>query len=240
MISIRPPVGGRFTATNARLKMLVGLAYNVKNFEITGGPGWVNSDGFDIDARASDTNIRLDQLRPMLQSLLDDRFQLKVHRESREVPVYALVAAKNGLKLPGAKEGGCTTFGPNSPPPPPPAPGQLPPIMCGGFLRAPNLLQAGNVTMTQLANVLSDVLGRPVIDKTEFTATFDVKLEFTPDGTTFGADGFGPPGGLPPSFDTSGPSIFTALQDQLGLKLESQKAPAEILVIDHAEKATEN
>jgi uncharacterized protein (TIGR03435 family) len=96
------------------------------------------------------------------------------------------------------------------------------------------------VTITQLVNVLSDVLGRPVIDKTEFSGTFDVKLEFTPEGTTFGADGFGPPGGPPPGFDTSGPSIFTALQEQLGLKLESQKGPAEILVVDHAEKASEN
>jgi uncharacterized protein (TIGR03435 family) len=240
MVSIRPPVGGRFTATNVRLKMLVGLAYNVKNFEISGGPQWIGSDGYDITAKAADTNTNLDQLRPMLQSLLEDRFQLKVHRETKEMSVYVLTLAKNASKLPEAKDGGCVKFGPDTPPPPPPAPGQRPPILCGGFLRGPNLLQAGKVDMKQLANVLADVLGRPVVDKTGFTGTFDVKLEFTPEGTTFGADGFGPPGGLPPGFDTSGPSIFTALQDQLGLKLESQKGPGEILVIDHAEKASEN
>ena len=92
--------------------------------------------------------------------------------------------------------------------------------------------------MKQLTNVLADVLGRPVIDKTGFTGTFDVKLEFSPEGTTFGG-GFRPPGGPPPS-DDSKPSIFTALQDQLGLKLESQKGPGEILIIDHVEKASEN
>jgi uncharacterized protein (TIGR03435 family) len=240
MVMIRPPVGGRFTATNARLKMLVGIAYDVKNFEISGGPGWISSDGYDITAKAADSNIGMEQLRPLLQTLLEDRFKLMVHRETKEMPLYVLTVAKGGPKLPAAKEGGCVPFGPNSPPPPPPGPGQPPPILCGGFLRGPNLLQAGKVTMTQLANVLSDVLGRPVIDKTEFTGTFDVKLEFTPEGTAFGADGFGPPGGPPPGLDTSGPSIFTVIQDQLGLKLESQKGPGQVLIIDHAEKASEN
>ncbi len=240
MVMIRPPVGGRFTATNARLKMLVGIAYDVKGFEISGGPGWINSDGFDITAKAADSNISLEQLRPLLQALLEDRFQLMVHRDTKEMPIYALTVAKGGPKLPAAKEGGCVPFGPNIPPPPPLGAGQPPPILCGGFLRGPNLLQAGKVTMTQLVNVLSDVLGRPVIDKTEFTGTFDVKLEFTPEGTAFGTEGFGPPGGLPPGIDTSGPSLFTVLQDQLGLKLESQKGPGQVLVIDHAEKPSEN
>jgi len=152
------------------------------------------------------------------------------------MPVYALMAAKGGPKLPGAKEGGCVAFGPNTPPPPPPAPGQALPTICGGFLRSPNTLQAGKVNMKQLVNVLSDILGRTVIDRTEFTGTFDVKLEYTPEGTTSATDGFEPTQG----FDTSGPSIFTALQEQLGLRLESQKAPADILVIDHAEKPSEN
>jgi uncharacterized protein (TIGR03435 family) len=244
MISIRPPVGGRFTATNAKLKMLIGIAYNVKTFEISGGPGWIDSDGYDITAKAVDTNTNLDQLRPMLQTLLEDRFKLKVHRETKEMPVYALTFAKNGSKLPEAKDGGCVKFGPDSPPPPLPAPGQLPPILCGGFLRGPNLLQAGKVDIKQLVNVLSDVLGRPVIDKTGYTGTFDVKLEFSPEGTSFGGGPVGGGGlaliGGPPPGDDSKPSIFTALQDQLGLKLESQKGPGEILVIDHAEKDSEN
>ena len=105
MTMIRPPVGGRFTATNARLKMLIGLAYKLQDYEISGGPGWINTDGYDITAKATDSNIGVDQLRPMLRALLEDRFQLKVHRESKEVPVYALLPGKNGLKTPRGQRG---------------------------------------------------------------------------------------------------------------------------------------
>jgi uncharacterized protein (TIGR03435 family) len=238
MVNIRPPAGGRFTATNARLKMLIAIAYNVKNFEIFGGPAWINSDGYDVTAKAADSSIVLEQLRPLLQALLEDRFRLAVHRETKEVSLYALTIAKGGPKLPEAKEGGCFPILPDKPPPPP-LPGQPVPVMCGGFLRTPNLLQAGKVGMRELSGVLSDLVGRPVVDKTGFTGTFDVKLEFSPEGTALGAGGFGPPpdAGNP---DNSHPSIFTALQEQLGLKLESQKGPDDILVIDHAEKASEN
>jgi uncharacterized protein (TIGR03435 family) len=240
MTNIRPPVGGRFTATNARLKMLVGLAYKVQNFEISGGPGWADSEGYDITARAAESNIGIDELRPMLQTLLEDRFELKVHRETKEVPVYVLIAARNGPKLPEGKEGGCVAFGPNTPPPPPPPPGQFPPTPCGGFFMSPNHLEGGKIGMKQFVNALSNILGRPVIDKTGFTGTFDVKLDFSPEGTAFsGRGGFGPPGDTANS-DNPPPSIFTAVQDQLGLKLESQKGPGEILVIDHAGKPSEN
>jgi uncharacterized protein (TIGR03435 family) len=243
MVMIRPPVGGRFTATNARLKMLIGLAYNVQNFEISGGPAWIDTDGYDIEARAADSNVGIEQLRPLLQALLEDRFQLTIHRETKDVPVYALLPGKNGPKLPEAKEKGCVAFGPNSPPPPPPAPGQpfaLPPTPCGGFLTAPNRMEGGKVSMAQFVRVLANALGRPVIDKTGFTGTFDVHLEFTPEGTAFAGGLPGAAVGLPQGFDTSGPSIFTAVQEQLGLRLESQKGPVEVLVIDHAAKASEN
>ena len=245
MTMIRPPVGGRFTATNARLKMLIGLAYKLQDYEISGGPAWINTDGYDVTAKAADSNIGIDQLRPMLQALLEDRFQLKVHRESKEMPVYALLPGKNGPKLPEAKEGGCTAINASSPPPPPPAPGQFPPTPCGGFFMSPNHIEGGKVGMQQFVGVLSNLLGRPVIDKTGFTGTFDVKLDFSPEGTRMGGrGGFGPPPGATPGAttdaDNAPPSIFTAIQDQFGLKLESQKAPAEILVIDHAEKASEN
>jgi uncharacterized protein (TIGR03435 family) len=240
LINIRPPVGGRFSATNARLRMLISIAYKVKDFEISGGPGWINTDGYDITAKAANGNLDMDQIRPMLQSLLADRFKLAVHRENKEMPLYVLMPTKNGPKLPEAKENGCQVFNPSSPPPPPPSPGELPPVMCGGFLRTPFALHAGKVGMAQLVNVLSDILGRPVIDKTGFTGTFDVKLEFSPEGTAFGAGVPGPVAGPQTDADTSRPSIFTALQEQLGLKLESQKGPAEILLIDHAEKPSEN
>src|ERR1019366_1635234 len=132
---------------------------------------------------------------------------------------------------------------PNSPPPPPPAPGQFPPTPCGGFFMGPNRLEGGKIAMAQLVNALSNLLGRPVIDKTGFTGTFDVHLDFSREGTAgLGGGGFGP-AGLPAdaaNTDNPAPSIFTAVQEQLGLKLESQKAPGEILVIDHAEKASGN
>ncbi len=239
MVMIRPPVGGRFTATNARVKMLVSVAYDVRNFEISGGPGWIDTDGFDIEAKAADPKVSIDGLRPMLQSLLEDRFQLKVRRETREVPVYALTLPKGPSKLPEAKEGGCREIDPGKPLPPPPPPGQFPPTPCGGFFMGPNHLEGGRISMTQLANALTNILGKPVIDKTEFTGTFDVKLDFTPEGTAFNS---GPaPAGLPgPNFDSSMPTIFTTLQDGLGVKLESTKGPGNMLYIDHVEKPSEN
>ena len=242
MTMIRPPVGGRFNATNARLKMLISIAYKVQNFDISGGPGWIDSDGYDITAKAADGNIGIDQLRPMLQKLLEDRFRLKVHRETKDVPVYALLAGKNGPKLPEAKEGGCVAMQPDKPPPPP-KPGQFPPTPCGGFFMGPNHLEGGKIGMEQFTGALSNILGRPVIDKTGFKGTFDVKLDFSPEGTNLGGrGGFGPPPGAPGdagNADTAA-SIFTVIQDQLGLKLESQKGTGEILVIDHAEKPSEN
>ncbi|HEY3825405.1 MAG TPA: TIGR03435 family protein [Bryobacteraceae bacterium] len=242
MIMIRPPTGGRFTATNATLKILAGLAYKVQNYAITGGPNWIDSAHFDITAKAADSNLSIEQMRPMLQSLLQDRFQLKAHLETKDVPVYALLPAKNGPKLPEGKEGGCFQFDPGKPPPPP-APGQGPGAMqppCGGMMMSPNAMHGGKVSMTQFIGALSNMLGRPVIDKTGFTGTFDVNLEYSAEGLALGGRGGpGPPPGAP-AFDTSGPSIFTAVQEQLGLRLESQKAPGEILVIDSAEKPSEN
>jgi uncharacterized protein (TIGR03435 family) len=234
-----PPNGGRLTVTNASLKMLITYAYKVRNFELSGGAGWMNSERYDVAAKAADDSHGEGQLQLMTQTLLEDRFQLKVHRETKEVPVYALLPGKSGLKLPEAKEGNCVKPGPDLPPPGR-GPGQLPPTPCGGFFMGPNTLVGGKISMKQFADGLSNILGRPVLDKTGFTGTFDVKLEFSPEGTAFAGGLPGIPGGLPPVFDTSGPSIFTAVQDQLGLKLESQKGPGEVLIIDHAEKPSEN
>jgi uncharacterized protein (TIGR03435 family) len=239
---VRPPVGGRFSATNATLKILAGLAYKVQNYAITGGPSWLDSAHFDIDAKAADSNLTIEQMRPMLQSLLQNRFQLKAHTETKDVPVYALLPAKNGPKLPEAKEGGCFQIDMNKPPPPP-SPGQGPGAMqapCGGMMMGPNTMRGGKISMAQFVGGLSNLLGRPVIDKTGFTGTFDVSLDYSPEGLSFGGRGLPPPPPGAPAFDTSGPSIFTAIQEQLGLRLESTKAPGEVLVIDSAEKPTEN
>ncbi len=133
MVKLGPPVGGRFTATNVSLKMLVMRAWKVKNFEISGGPGWIDSARYDVAATAAESNIAEDQFKAMLQALIRDRFKFAAHRESKEMPIYALLAVRNGSKLPGAT-GNCVVFRPNSPPPPPPAPGQPPPFLCGGFM----------------------------------------------------------------------------------------------------------
>jgi uncharacterized protein (TIGR03435 family) len=159
----------------------------------------------------------------MLQSLLADRFGLALHRESREMPVYFLTAAKGGLKLASA-EGSCVKPDPNMPP----AGRKLP--FCGSVRSGPAGMDAWKINIKTLASNLSGALGRSVIDKTIFQGTFDVHLEFARDQV----------GTHPPETDSGAPSLFTAVQEQLGLKLESGKAPVEVLVIDHVEKPSEN
>jgi uncharacterized protein (TIGR03435 family) len=249
------PSGGRFTATNLNLKILISFAYKVQGFEVSGGPGgansgWIGSDRYDVTAKAADSNIGAEQYRLMLQALLADRFKLAVHRETKEMPVYALLPGKGGPRLPEADPKGCVTSGQNSAPPQPGLTGPLYGGLsqsalpaCGGFFTGPSSLDGRKMAMPQFVDALSIVLGRRVIDKTGFTGTFDIHLEFSPEGTALDRRGSGDVG-LPVNTgnpDTSRPSIFTAVQEQLGLKLESQKAPAEVLVIDHVERVpTEN
>jgi uncharacterized protein (TIGR03435 family) len=178
----------------------------------------------------------------MVQALLADRFKLVVHRETREMPTYALVLAREDERLgpqlkvstvdcsPGARRG--------LPPPPPPGPNERPPC---GMRMAPGSIMSGGTALSQLATTLSNSVGRMVVDKTGLTDRFDIDLKWTPDGMAAGG-GLGIPGGAPPPVpvDTSGPSIFAALQEQLGLKLESERGPVEVLVIDSVEHPTEN
>lgn len=241
MVRINGGLGSpRFAATNMSLRMLITFAYNVKNFEISGEKGVIDAGRYDIEARSAVAKPTEEQSRLMLQALLADRFRLTVHRETKEVPVYALVPVKGGSKLAQPKEGSCVKFDPASPPRPP-TPGQPPPMFCGGVMMGPNALRGVGISMKQFVDALSNILGRPVIDKTGYAGTFDAALEFSPEGVDM-ASLFG---GMTfmvsqPPPDDSRPSIFTAVQEQLGLKLESQKGRAEFLVVDHAEKASEN
>jgi uncharacterized protein (TIGR03435 family) len=236
-VDLSAPVGGRFRAVNVTLRMLIMRAYKVKNFEISGGPGWMNSDRFDIAAGASDTGIDEGRFKLMLQALLADRFKLTVHRETKRMQVYALLPAGNRIKLP-EPAGSCFQ---HDMPPPPPAPGQPPPIPCGGFMMDGSRLEGRRISMAQLVGALSNMLGRPAVDRTGYTGAFDVHLEFAPESiAALGGGGFGAPSLSSDSVDSSRPTIFAAIQRQLGLKLESQKGPAEILVIDHAEKPSGN
>jgi uncharacterized protein (TIGR03435 family) len=234
---------GHLTA-DATLRVLSQYAYGVQSFQVVGGPEHVMSMRYQIDAKA-DGNASRDRMFAMLQALLEDRFQLKIHREARDLPVYALVAAKGGLKLPPPKDGTCV----DSPADASPewtgggrmaASGELPPIKtrCGsaGVSLGPAgmRMQGGKIAMPELVRILSMALGRSVIDKTGFRELFDLHLDFVPDEST---PAMPPP---PPDSGITGPSIPQALQQQLGLRLESTKGPAEVIVVDHAERPSGN
>jgi len=199
--------GGRYIATGLTLKVLIANAYGVPEFRISGGPGWRDSDKYNIEAKVGiplppwpDSNK---QLSLMFQSLLEDRFKLALHRDTGEETVYELVVAKGGAKLTTAKAD-------ESP----------------GFDMGPGRIRSMAVPLEYLATNLAYVLGRTVIDKTGLAGKHSYTVTYTPDDA--------------PPADANSPSIFTALQEQLGLKLESAKGPVELLVIDHAEKPDAN
>ncbi|HLY60996.1 MAG TPA: M56 and DUF3738 domain-containing protein [Terriglobia bacterium] len=248
-IMIRP---GRFTADGANAKFLITFAYNVKDFQISGGPKWIDTDRYNVDAKEEDSLVeelqklppdqRGDQIRLRVQSLLADRFKLSLSHATKELPVYALVIAKNGPKLHEAKAGETYPNGIKGPD------GRVHNGM--GLMRiGGGELTGQGVPMSSLVHMLSQQLGRDVLDKSGLKGNYDFNLKWTPDpgqGGMFsgpehggpGAGSSGPDSAPPP--DASGPSIFTAVQEQLGLKLESQKGPVDILVIEHIEKPSED
>ena len=255
---------GRFAATNVTLRMLIRNAYQLQDFQISGGPAWLNADHFDIVAKIDATvqeqiNARGGAMAPaagqgptpiqlMLRSLLADRFKLTVHKETKEAPVYALIVARSDGRLgPQLKKSDvdCAAIaaargrGPGAMPPPP-QPGERMPC---GIRIGPGNLTMGGAKIAQIANSLGMFVGRTVIDKTGLTDNYDADLTWTPDQMPQKAPGT--PGDQPirmngVDIDPNGPSIFTAVQEQLGLKLDSQRGPVEMLVIDRAEKPVEN
>ncbi|HTB12590.1 MAG TPA: TIGR03435 family protein [Bryobacteraceae bacterium] len=201
---------------------------------IEGGPGWINSERYTIDAKAEGAPSHGMMHGPMLQALLEERFHLKTHRETREIPVYALTAAKGGLKLKPFQEGSCTpidfdSFFAQFPPPPLPEPpqGQRYCITRGTSKGLNNLVEAEATSLDLFTRDYFGGLDRPVINRTGVAGLFNFRLEYAPQET--------------PSDDPAGaPSIFIALQQQLGLKLDAAKGPGEFLVIDRVQKPTEN
>jgi len=206
---------------NVTLKSLIFIAYSIQtDNQISGLPEWAATTQFDVEAKMdADTAAALAKLhrdeqdyqrQAMLQALLADRFGLTVHHETRELPVYALAIAKGGSKLQetSADERTGVSFG------------------RGQFT-------GHGISIGSLLVVLSGMLGKPVVDKTGLTGTYDAKLQWAPD------DAAGPSqtSGTPPD---SGPSIFTALQEQLGLKLEPSKEPMDTIVVDHLGRPSEN
>jgi bla regulator protein BlaR1 len=204
---------------------------------IEGGPSWVNSDRFQIEAKTDGSHGRGIMMGPMMQSLLEDRFELKVHRETREAPVFELSVTKGGAKLTPAKDGSCFPFDFDNPPPPPPS-GQPFQDLCGVARHTQDGLRLSGATMADFCRLLSNGLDRPIIDKTGIAGKFDFHLELT------AADlGIPPRAGDPAAPDAAAEPafspLFSAIQ-KLGLKLTPAKGPAEFLVIDHVEKPSAN
>jgi uncharacterized protein (TIGR03435 family) len=201
--------GSRMTGTASTLLDLITVAYGVKYDQVSGGPGWIRSEHYDLTAKAEgEQAITKEEARQMLQQLLSDRFQLKIHREPKEVPVYALVVGKSGSKL---KETAADTPGNN-------------------VTRASSNgmhIEASRGTMEHLARQLSGSAGRPVVDRTGLSGYYAYKFEWFPVNPTAEAD-------------PDRPSLFTAIQEQLGLRLEPSKAPFDMLIIDSAAKPTAN
>lgn len=204
--------GGRLTTSNATVKMLIAFAYQVMPHQIQGGPPWLESDGFDIEAKAADSKVTQLQFRQMIQRLLAERFQLATHRVTKELPVYALVQARKGVKLVQARDD---------------SPEVSMKIVGAGQMTGVK------ATMPMLATVLSRPLQRKVIDETGLTGSYTFRLQFVPEQKP-------PEPGAEAAPASDGPSIFTALQEQLGLTLRPSKGPVEVVVVDHAEKPAEN
>lgn len=226
--------GGRFTAVNVSLLMLVRYAYQRSDFEISGGPGWMDSDRFDVVAKAA-TDAPQEQIRLMLRSLLADRFGLHTRTETRELPIYALMMARNDGRF-GPQfrrtEADCRNAPPFSPgqafPDPPPA--------CGFFGPVRNLGKLGfrGLTMASVTGLLKPIVRRVVVDRTGLDGYFDGDFDFT---TELGPPP--PPPGLPDRFDRqSFATVFTVLPEQLGLRLDSQRGAVEVLVIEDASQPT--
>jgi uncharacterized protein (TIGR03435 family) len=245
---MRTQPGGRFTATNVRLKNLIATAFEMADApslvdsRILGGPDWIGSERYDIVAKSS-TEFRPSpdgpdrQLLLMLRSLLEDRFTLAAHSETRELPIYELVVARADGRLgPGLRKSDvdCEAIGAaiRSGNPPPRQPGEPPPC---GLMGGPARTIAGGATMQQLAANLTVRQERLVFDRTGLAGRFAFHLVWTPDRIPTEA----PPPGIPP-IDPNGPSLFTALQEQLGLKLEPAKRSVDVLVIDSIERPTED
>jgi len=208
---------GRLAITNFSLRAMVRYAYDVEDIQIAGGPPWFASDRWDVVASAG-REITEAERRRMLQTLLDDRFKIAIRREPKELPVYALVVAKGGSKLTPGTAGN---------------PERVELNVSGTGMHQ---MRAQSVPLSTIARVLTGQAGRIVVDRTGIAGSFDYQLEWVPDPANMPMIN----GAKPDGSNLNGASIFTAVQEQLGLKLESTKGPVEILVIERAEKAKEN
>lgn len=239
---LRALPGGHLSGENATVMMVIQNAYSVQMYQVVGGPDWINSEGYDIDAKP-ETPVERDKVWLMAQTLLADRFHLTLHRDTRELPVFVLSVTKSGVKSQPPKAGSvpCAPAGTNTPGP---MPGPIPCGMIRVSMGPQGVQLTGSkVPMPEFVRILAGVMGRPVIDKTGYTGEIEVHVNFLPDESTLGMPrGNGPMGGPPPdnAADSNIPSIFAAVQEQVGVKLDSSKGPVEVLVIDRVERPTAN
>jgi uncharacterized protein (TIGR03435 family) len=248
-----------------QVQMLLQQAFGVERDRIVGAPDWVRSKHYDFEAKVTPEDapklqdLKMEQRNAMLLPILEERFHLKYHHETRELPMYALMVAKGGPKLAETKPGNPmpdlegAPARPEAPMPPPGSPGAPAkpdgpaapgnrPMIGEGMRMRPGEFVAHGGTVELLRHALANMVGRTVVDKTGLTGRYDYTLNWTPDEAMPGPGG-GPNGGPPrggPPIDPNGPTLFTALEEQLGLKLQSEKGKVDVIVIDHIDLPTEN
>ncbi len=244
---------GKFVASTTA-KSLIEFVFNVRDFQISGGPSWIGDERFDIDAKVDDSvaeelrklprEQQIDRMRLMVQSLLADRFALKVHHGTKDLPTFALIIAKGGPKLaesiaPAANLQGNSPLAPSrGSGPPMPTPGA---VMIRIGTAGQMTLIGKSAPLAQLVFMLSQQFKLPILDQTGLKSTYDFTLQWTSETGFGGAPLSLAPGAADaPAPDPSGISIFTAIQDQLGLKLVSTKGPLDTIVIDHVERPSGN
>lgn len=233
--SVRAQPGGRLTVTNNTLRNIIRNAYNLQNYQIIGGPDWMNNDRWDITAKAADDTPPPEMLL-MLRTLLADRFKLVVRRETRQLPMFAVVLARPdgrlGPQLRASTVDCAALFAAAK------ARGEQPPPTTNGRPTCGTRTQRGNMmttgtSMADFARNIAPSTGRPVVDKTGLKGSYDIDLTWTPDQGPPNPDGAAAPPG-------DGVSLFTAVQEQLGLKLDAQLGPVDVLVIESVQPPTED
>jgi uncharacterized protein (TIGR03435 family) len=226
--------GGRMVATNVPVKMLILMAFELRDNQLSGLPGWADSDRFDITAKPEDgSGIKPDDTHAMIRALLMDRFKLTFHKETKEMPIFALVAGKGGSKLAPSK--GNADFDDEASSRATSGPGRG---RGQGVRITRGEINGQNVTVDMLTDQLSRIVGRSVIDQTGLKGSYDFTLKYLPD--TPAPLGRGPESSDAAPSDSQMPSIFAAVQEQLGLKLEAQRGPVDMYIVDRLEKPSEN
>jgi uncharacterized protein (TIGR03435 family) len=220
--------GGRYTVTNATVRMLIVNAYEILDAQLVGGPRWIETERFDVNA--SRGGAPFSQVPAMMRTLLAERFNLKVHHEMRDLPMYTLVLARSdGALGPAITRAACEErtdvkgF--------PAATDRV--LPCNVQFVGPGRLRAGGMEMRGLAGILTPMVGRIVIDKTSLTGRYDFEMSWTPDQPRPATD-------AAPTPDPAGASMFTALQEQLGLKLTGGRGPVDVIVIDAVSQPSDN